>query len=157
MSKFKKKKKGMPGISTASLPDIVFMLLFFFMVTTVMRETELKIKKPQLPKATEVQKLEKKSLVNYIYVGKSKEGAVKGDLIQLNDKISSVDQVPAFIFGVRAKHSESDIPKLTTSIKADVDANVGTITDIKQKLRDVNALKINYSTLKGSALDNIKN
>ena len=157
MSKFKKKKKGTPGISTASLPDIVFMLLFFFMVTTVMRETELKIKKPQLPKATEVQKLEKKSLVNYIYVGKSKDGATKGDQIQLNDKISSVDQVPAFIFIVRSKHSESDIPKLTTSIKADVEANVGTITDIKQKLRDVNALKINYSTLKGSAFDNLKN
>jgi len=157
MSKFKKKKKGMPGISTASLPDIVFMLLFFFMVTTVMRETEMKIKKPQLPKATEVQKLEKKSLVNYIYVGKSKDGSVKGDQIQLNDKISSVDQVPAFIFQVRSKHSESDIPKLTTSIKADVEANVGTITDIKQKLRDVNALKINYSTLKGNTFDNIKN
>ncbi|MDJ0645996.1 MAG: biopolymer transporter ExbD [Flavobacteriaceae bacterium] len=157
MSKFKKKKKGMPGISTASLPDIVFMLLFFFMVTTVMRETEMKIKKPQLPKATEVQKLEKKSLVSYIYVGKSKDGSVKGDQIQLNDKVSSVDQVPAFIFQVRSKHSESDIPKLTTSIKADVDANVGTITDIKQKLRDVNALKINYSTLKGSAFDNLKN
>ena len=70
MSKFRKKKKGTPGISTASLPDIVFMLLFFFMVTTVMRETELKIKKPQLPNATEVKKLERKSLVSYIYVGK---------------------------------------------------------------------------------------
>lgn len=156
MSKFKKKKKGMPGISTASLPDIVFMLLFFFMVTTVMRETDLKIKKPKLPKATEVKKLEKKSLVNYIYVGKGKKGA-KGDKIQLNDKISTPNDVPAFIFEVRAKHKESDIPKLTTSIKADVEASVGTITDIKEKLRDVNALKINYSTLKGSALDNMKN
>jgi len=59
----------MPGISTASLPDIVFMLLFFFMVTTVMRETTLKIQQPKLPQATEVKKLEKKSLVSYIYVG----------------------------------------------------------------------------------------
>ena len=81
MSKFKKKKKGMPGISTASLPDIVFMLLFFFMVTTVMRETELKIKKPQLPKATEIKKLERKSLVSYIYVGKVEDQ--NGDKIQL--------------------------------------------------------------------------
>ncbi|MCK5678797.1 MAG: biopolymer transporter ExbD, partial [Flavobacteriaceae bacterium] len=64
MSKFRKKKKGMPAISTASLPDIVFMLLFFFMVTTVMRETTLKIKKPQLPFATEIKKLERKSLVS---------------------------------------------------------------------------------------------
>ena len=67
MSKFKKKKKGTPGISTASLPDIVFMLLFFFMVSTVMRETELKVKQ-SLPFATEVKKLERKSLVSYIYV-----------------------------------------------------------------------------------------
>ena len=89
MSKFKKKKKGMPGISTASLPDIVFMLLFFFMVTTVMRETELKIKKPTLPKATEIKKLERKSLVSYIYVGKVKDQ--NGDKIQLNDRILSVD------------------------------------------------------------------
>jgi biopolymer transport protein ExbD len=156
MSKFQKKKKGTPGISTASLPDIVFMLLFFFMVTTVMRETTLKIQMPVLPQATEVKKLEKKSLVSYIYVGKSKDGT-PGDKIQLNDRISSVGDVKSFIFGERAKHKEEDIPFLTTSIKADMQANVGTITDIKIELRDINALKINYSTRKGSALDNIKN
>ena len=69
MSKFKKNKKGLPPINTASLPDIVFMLLFFFMVTTVMRETSLKVENIT-PKATEVQKLEKKSLVAYLYIGK---------------------------------------------------------------------------------------
>ena len=154
MSKFRKKKKGMPAISTASLPDIVFMLLFFFMVTTVMRETELKIKKPQLPFATEVKKLERKSLVCNIYVGKV-EGQ-GGDKIQLNDRISSVNEIPAFIFAERDTHSEDEIPLLTTSIKADVNSKVGTITDIKEKLRDVNALKINYSTLTGDVLKNIK-
>ena len=154
MSKFQKKKKGMPGISTASLPDIVFMLLFFFMVTTVMRETTLKVKF-KLPQATEVKKLEKKSLVSYIYVGKAKD--LPGDQIQLNDRISSVKDVKTFIFGERATRKEEDIPYLTTSIKADMEANVGTITDIKIELRDINALKINYSTRKGSALDNIKN
>jgi len=155
MSKFQKKKKGMPAVNTASLPDIVFMLLFFFMVTTVMRETDLKIKKPQLPKADQVKKLEKKSLVSYIYVGKSKDGSA-GDKIQLNDRISDVKDVRSFIYSERAKHSELEIPLLTTSIKADMKANVGTITDIKQELRDINALKVNYSTLKGSALDNVK-
>jgi len=155
MSKFKKQRKGMPAINTASLPDIVFMLLFFFMVTTVMRETDLKIKKPQLPQADQVKKLEKKSMVRYIYVGKSKDGA-KGDKIQLNDKISSVKDIRAFIYADNAKHAEGEIPLLTTSIKADMKANVGTITDIKLQLRDVNALKINYSTLKGSALNNVK-
>ncbi|MCF6297077.1 MAG: biopolymer transporter ExbD [Flavobacteriaceae bacterium] len=154
MSKFRKKKKGMPAISTASLPDIVFMLLFFFMVTTVMRETELKIKKPQLPFATEVKKLERKSLVSNIYVGKV-EGQ-GGDKIQLNDRIASVNEIPSFIFAERETHSEEEIPLLTTSIKADVDSKVGTITDIKEKLRDVNALKINYSTLSGDVMKNIK-
>jgi biopolymer transport protein ExbD len=154
MSKFKKKKKGMPGISTASLPDIVFMLLFFFMVTTVMRETELKIQKPQLPKATEVKKLERKSLVSYIYVGKVK--GQNGDKIQLNDRIADVKDVKYFIFAERESHSEDEIPLLTTSIKADIESNVGTITDIKEELRNVDALKINYSTLKGDIKDNVK-
>lgn len=155
MSKFQKKKKEMPAVNTASLPDIVFMLLFFFMVTTVMRETDLKIKKPSLPKADQVKKLEKKSLVSYIYVGKSKDDT-PGDKIQLNDRISNVEDVQNFIFSERRKRSEEEIPLLTTSIKADMKVNVGTITDIKQQLRNVNALKINYSTLKGSALDNVK-
>ncbi len=144
----------MPGISTASLPDIVFMLLFFFMVTTVMRETELKIKKPQLPKATEIKKLERKSLVSYIYVGKV-EGQ-NGDKIQLNDRLADVKDVKYFIFAERETHSEDEIPLLTTSIKADIKSNVGTITDIKEELRNINALKINYSTLKGDIRDNMK-
>jgi len=155
MSKFKKKKKGMPAVNTAALPDIVFMLLFFFMVTTVMRETELKIKTPKLPTADQVKKLEKKSLVSYIYVGKSKDGTA-GDKIQLNDRISNVKDIKSFIFAERATHPEAEIPYLTTSIKADSESNVGTITDIKIELRDVNALKINYSTLQGSAIDNMK-
>ena len=154
MSKFRKKKKGMPAISTASLPDIVFMLLFFFMVTTVMRETELKIMKPKLPKATEVKKLERKSLVSYIYVGKVKGQG--GDKIQLNDRISNVKDVKYFIFAERDTHSEDEIPLLTTSIKADINSSVGTITDIKEELRNVNALKINYSTLTGDIMDNVK-
>jgi biopolymer transport protein ExbD len=61
MSKFKKRKKGIPAVNTAALPDIVFMLLFFFMVTTTMRETSLQIEAPSLPSATEVKKLEHKS------------------------------------------------------------------------------------------------
>ncbi len=148
MSKFKKKKKGMPAVNTASLPDIVFMLLFFFMVTTTMRETSLLIENPSLPSAAEVKKLEHKSLVSTIYVGKAKDGKY-GKLynkIQLNDKISNVDQVPAFIINARTKVSDAEVPFMTTSIKADKKSSVGTIIDIRLKLRDVNALKINYST-----------
>ena len=153
MSKFKKKKKGMPAVNTASLPDIVFMLLFFFMVTTTMRETDLKIDAPRLPSATEIKKLEHKSLVCTIYVGKSKDVSKHGtgfNRIQLNDKIASADQVPAFIINARSKVSEAEIPFMTTSIKADKESNVGTITDIRLKLRDTNALKVSYSVQKGA-------
>lgn len=153
MSKFKKQKKGLPAISTASLPDIVFMLLFFFMVSTTMRETDLKVK-VVLPFATEVKKLERKSLVSYIYVGKVNGKGT--DKIQLNDRISDVKNIKYFIFAERETHSEDEIPLLTTSIKADIHSNVGTITDIKEELRNVNALKINYSTRKGDVTKNIK-
>ncbi|WP_439127887.1 ExbD/TolR family protein [Polaribacter sp.] len=151
MSKFRKKKKGMPAVNTAALPDIVFMLLFFFMVTTTMRETDLKLEAPRLPSATEVKKLEHKSLVTTIYVSKAKDPKYGAgyNKIQLNDKIASADDVPAFIMNSREKVSEAEIPFMTTSIKADKESNVGTITDIRLKLRDVNALKISYSASKG--------
>ncbi len=152
MSKFKKKKKGLPAISTASLPDIVFMLLFFFMVSTTMRETDLLIKKPVLPVASEVKKLELKSLVSTIYIGKSKDTRIAGDKIQVNDKIVEVKDIPSFIFSERALRKEDEVKFMTTSIKADKEASVGTILDIKEQLRDINALKISFSTAKGNDL-----
>ena len=153
MSKFKKKKKGLPAVNTAALPDIVFMLLFFFMVTTTMRETSLQIEAPSLPSATEIKKLEHKSLVSTIYVGKAKDTEKFGtgyNRIQLNDKIATPEDVPAFILRAREEVSEAEIPFMTTSIKADKQASVGTITDIRLKLRDVNALKLSYSTQTGA-------
>jgi biopolymer transport protein ExbD len=152
MSKFKKKKKGMPAVNTASLPDIVFMLLFFFMVTTTMRETSLQIEAPRLPSATEIKKLEHKSLVSTIYVGKAKDikYGTAYNRIQLNDKIATPEDVPAFIFRAREEVSEAEVPFMTTSIKADKESSVGTITDIRLKLRDVNALKLSYSTQAGA-------
>ncbi|CAM1356075.1 MULTISPECIES: ExbD/TolR family protein [Tenacibaculum] len=154
MSKFRKKKKGLPALSTASLPDIVFMLLFFFMVTTTMRETSLLIEAPRLPSASEVKKLERKSLVSTIYVGKAKDTkyGTGFDKIQLNDKISTAADVPSFIINERSKVSEAEVPFMTTSIKADKESSVGTLADIREKLRDVNALKLSLSTHKGSAI-----
>jgi biopolymer transport protein ExbD len=147
MSKFKKQKKGLPPISTASLPDIVFMLLFFFMVSTTMRETELKIKQPNLPEAHDVKKFEHKNLVSTIYVGKSIDESKKGDFIQLNDKIARVSDVQNFIFKKRQELQEEEVPFMTTLFKADVDAKVGTIADIKRNLREIDALKISYAAV----------
>ncbi|GGZ74624.1 ExbD/TolR family protein [Algibacter mikhailovii] len=153
MSKFKKKKGGeMPAVNTASLPDIVFMLLFFFMVATVMRQNTLKIDN-NLPFADQVEKLDKKDLVMYIYAGKPSANYKQfGNeaRIQLNDDFAGVRDVAAFIAAERASKREELIPFLTTALKVDSDANMGLIGDIKQELRKVNALKINYTTKKGS-------
>jgi biopolymer transport protein ExbD len=153
MSKFKKNKKSkLAPISTASLPDIVFMLLFFFMVTTVMRETEMLVENI-LPQATEVKKLERKSLVSYIYIGvpkgnnrKMKYG--KEAKIQLNDAYARVGDIQSFIIAERETRAEEEVPLLTTSIKADVNVKMGIVSDIKQELRKAQAYKINYSTRK---------
>ncbi len=150
---FKKKApKGLPPISTASLPDIVFMLLFFFMVTTTMRNAELKVK-TSTPTATEIEKLAKKSLVSYIYVGPPIESlqATFGTAprIQLNDKFARKEEIPAWVEAQKQDMAEMDRAKLTVSLKADKTCKMGIITDVKQQLRIANALKLNYSTKAG--------
>lgn len=153
MGKFRKEeKKSPPPISTASLPDIVFMLLFFFMVSTVMRDSELKIKKPSLPQATEVKKLEKKSLVSYIYVAPPRpmyQGKYGTEpRIQLNDAISELSDIKDYIAAEREARDENEVPFMTTSLKVDEFTKMGLVTDIKQELREAQALKINYSCRK---------
>lgn len=157
MSKFKKNSGGgTPAISTASLPDIVFMLLFFFMVTTVMREVTLKVENKK-PKATEIKKLERKSLVTYIYVGKPKEAYIPQmgtePRVQLNDAFARVKEIQNYVITQREEINEAERPLMTVSIKADKDVKMGLITDIKQELRKANTLKINYSTNKGEVYD----
>jgi biopolymer transport protein ExbD len=149
MSKFSKKKKGTPAISTSSLPDIIFMLLFFFMVTTVLRETELKVQN-RLPKASQLQKLEKKSLVSYIYIGKPKDTEKYGvePRIQVNDALVTPKEIPNFVYAEKDKLDEVERDKITMSLKVDIDAKMGIISDVKQQLREADARKINYSSVK---------
>ncbi|MEO2052501.1 ExbD/TolR family protein [Flagellimonas beolgyonensis] len=160
MAKFTKKKDGdLPAVSTASLPDIVFMLLFFFMTVTTMKDSSLMVENT-LPNATEVKKLEKKDRVIYIYVGKPTQEYQKvfgsEPKIQLNDKFANVDEVGTFILAERAKKPQELQNVLTTALKVDKNANMGLITDIKQELRKVNALKVNYTTYEGDAFNNLQ-
>jgi len=153
MSKFNPKggKKVMPQITTASLPDIMFMLLFFFMVSTTLRQNELKIN-TKLPYATEITKLEKKSLVSYIFVGSPRKeyAASLGteSRIQLDDNFAVVNDIRGYIAGEQEKRDESDRPKMTVSLKADEKTKMGIINEIKTELRKAEALKINYSAKK---------
>jgi len=147
----KKGKKELPPVSTASLPDIVFMLLFFFMVTTVMRETSLKVTHV-IPKAKEVAKLERKSLVAYIHIGPPLKPlqSIYGTepRIQLDDAFATPADIPVFVESVIAGTNEVEVPLLTYSLKVDRETKMGIVVDVKQELRKVNALKINYSTTK---------
>ncbi len=152
MSKFQKKRgKTAPGISTASLPDIIFMLLFFFMVTTVMRDSELKVN-VVTPQATELTKLEEKSLVNYIYVGKPKEQYedVYGTSprIQLGDKFSNVEDIPLFLEKHKTKVPEAKHPRITSSLRVDGEVTMGIVQDLKTQLRKSGQLRVNYSAKK---------
>ncbi len=160
MAKFTKKKDGdLPAVSTASLPDIVFMLLFFFMTVTTMKDSSLMVANT-LPNASEIKKLEKKDRVIYIYVGTPTQEYQKvfgsEPKIQLNDKFANVDEVGSFILAERAKKPQELQNVLTTALKVDKDANMGLITDIKQQLREVNALKVNYTTYEGDAFNNLQ-
>jgi len=154
MAKFiKKGKGGTPAISTASLPDIVFMILMFFMVSTSMRQTERKVK-VVLPAATEIAKLERKDLSSYIYVGTPTNQYVAQygteSRIQLNDSFRTIDDIRDFIAAERENLSEVDRPFMTVNIKADQDTRMGIVTDIKQELRRCSALKIMYGARKAA-------
>ncbi|MBO7432676.1 MAG: biopolymer transporter ExbD [Salinivirgaceae bacterium] len=152
MGKFREGgKKEVPAISTSSLPDVVYMLLFFFMVSTTMKEVDLKVSM-NAPMASEIKKLEKKSLVSYIYIGKPKDKFQKAygtePRIQLNDQFADVKDIADYIESERQQKDEKEIPLMTTSLKVDENTKMGIVSDVKQELRKVSALKINYSTKK---------
>ena len=156
MGKFRKEgKKEVPQVSTSSLPDIVYMLIFFFMITTTMRDVELKVKASPLPKATEIQKLEHKALVSSIYIGPPRDTKLGTESrIQLDDSFARTTDIADWIQKERDSRSEADRPLLTTALKVHKETRMGVVTDVKQELRKVGAFRINYTTLKGSALEN---
>ena len=146
MGKFNKSgKKDMPEMNTSSMPDIVFAILFFFMVTTTMRSETIMVQM-KLPSATEVQKLEKKSLVTYINIGVPMDSRLgTGTQMQLNDRFADVSDIQNYIAQEKASMNEADQPLMTVSIKADENTRMQYITDVKQALRQAYALKISYS------------
>ena len=149
MGRFNKSgKRGMPELNTSSLPDLIFTMLFFFMIVTTMREVTLKVQF-RTPSATVLEKLEKKSLVSFIYIGKPlpeyqvKMGAETR--IQLNGEFAEVAAVQDYIYQERENMNESDQPFMKVSLKVDKDTKMGIVQDVKQALRKAYALNINYS------------
>lgn len=148
MAGFKRKEgREMVEMNTSSLPDLIFTILFFFMMVTTMREVTLKVKFV-VPQGTELEKLEKKSVVSYIYVGPPTDALRaqmgSGTRIQLNDRYAEPKEVMDFVAAERKGMTNQ--AEQIMSIKADKNTQMGYITDIKEVLRKSYALKLNYSS-----------
>ena len=131
-----------PGFTTASLPDIVFMLLIFFMVSTVLRETDLKVR-TRLPEAEALTKIDQKRLISQVYIGPVKQGEKKGQTaIQIDDAL--IEQKEAIRQIMYNKLQEQ--PKLIVSMKVDRESEMNTVNEVQQELRDAGTLRINYSS-----------
>ena len=148
-------ERDVPTLNMASLPDLIFTVLFFFMIVTHMRDVELKVSY-QVPQGTEVQKLGHKASIVHIYVGRSREqGAAADDfIIQLNNATATLDDIRSYIDDERARMSAEDKARMTVSIKADRDVPMGIISDIKHELQQAYALRINYSATETDTNDN---
>jgi biopolymer transport protein ExbD len=146
MSKFKKKQaETKQAVPTSAMPDVVFMLLIFFMVTTVLREVELQVQ-VEYAQAENIEKIEQKRLVSYIYVGPQRLGNNRlGETrVQIDDTL--VDDMGAIRNIMYDKIMEE--PRLIVSLRVDQDSEFGIITDVQQELRHAGTLRINYSTLR---------
>ena len=152
MSRFNKDGgREMPELNTSSLPDLIFSVLFFFMMVTSMREVTLRVRFEK-PTGTQLEKLARKSCTSFIYIGKPTEQYIgqfgTGTRIQVNDDYVEAPQVYDFVMKDRGGRAEIDKPFYTVSIKADKDTPMGIITDVKQMLRKSYALKMMYSATK---------
>ena len=149
MSKFKKKSSASQEIPTSSLPDIIFMLLFFFMVTTVLRETTINVLQ-RIPQAQELRKLQRKSLVSYLYVGEPKKAEQWGvePKIQANDVFIDTKDIVMWVTREKDKLDEVERDQITIALKVDGEAKMGLISDVQLQLREANARKLMYSTPK---------
>ena len=149
MSRFKRQRqRTVPGLNLASLPDLIFTVLFFFMIVTHMRNDEVQVRL-QVPEGNEVRKLANKSSVVNIYIGRqvNKETGRQGEdwLVQLNGDLVKPEELPARIEQIRATMSPELAEHLTVSLRADRHTPMGIIQDVKKALQQSYALRINYS------------
>jgi len=147
MAKFKKKNKASTTISVASLPDIVFMLLFFFMVTTVMREQDILVEQ-RLPQATQLQKLQKKTLISFLYIGEPRNTALYGTepRIQANDALITPNDIVLWVNQEKDALSEAERDMITISLKVDREVKMGPVSDVQFELREADARRVLYAS-----------
>lgn len=152
------KDRDLPAISTASLPDIVFILLFFFMTVTTIKNQNLMVENT-LPKATETDLLDKPDRIIEIFVGRADDSKIislgNEPRIQMGNKFVTMDEVGDYALQALSMMPEHLRTVATVSIKADVGVKMGIIEDLKERLRRINLLKINYTTYDVDSVDSL--
>ena len=142
--RFRRPDHSVPELNMASLPDLIFTVLFFFLIVTHMRDVEKKVVY-EVPAGTEVEKEAHKSAVVHIYIGKPLDGSSDAYSIQLNNQLMAVGDIKRFIETERRHMSAEDQERLTVSIEADRDVPMSIINDVKQALRKSYALNVSYA------------
>lgn len=150
MRLYRNRNHDIPALNTASLPDLIFSILFFFMLVVHMRKATVHVKY-QVPTATELSRLYNKSSVQYIYIGcpVNKFGQVDGKetVVQLNDHLTSIPEIKNYLIRLSAALPPEQRRQLSVSIKADRHVDMGTIMDLKQALREANVLNLNFTAV----------
>lgn len=138
--------REVPMLNTASLPDLIFTVLFFFMIVTHMRTTTRKVQYT-LPQGTELKRLAKKSAVTYIYIGRALPETPNTSeyRVQLNNKMATIDEVTDFVAEEKKRMNPDDQAKMTVSIKADRSTPMHIVNAVKRAVRAGGATRINYS------------
>ena len=155
MSRFRTTDRDVPSLNLAALPDLIFTVLFFFMIVTHMRQVDPKVAY-RLPQGTEVGKAQRRAGLVYILIGEEMTSEERGERrdggkrIQVNDRLVALDDIPAAIAEERAKMGDGDGRRLTVCIRADRDTEMGLVNDVKQRLRQSGVLNVNYAARKAA-------
>lgn len=144
MRMIKRQKRRVPDLNTAALPDLIFTVLFFFMIVTHMRDVDLKVEY-SVPQGKELTKLTKKSTITHIFIGNLTDSGNDSVYIQLNDKLAGIDEIAPYIEAERNRMAPEDAERMTVNIRADRDTPMHIITEVKEALRNSYALKVYFS------------
>ena len=150
MSMFKQRRqREIPQLNMASMPDLIFTVLFFFMIVTHMRSGPVMVKH-QVPAGKELTKLSKQPVITYIYIGKPLGGAAAdspSSVVQVNDKIMEVDAISDYMSSLRHSLGKEDAENMIVSLKVDKDTEMGLVSDVKQALRRAHVTRVHYSAV----------